>query len=83
MKEVLASIKCDNLEMKQLITLCKKQQTTDDKSDVMPKPLEIDLPDEQAKHLILQQARILRFTKHTKVFIVSDMTPADRVNRRG
>ena len=82
MKKLLASIKCDNLEMKQLVKLAKNNNQLM-KCVVKSRPLTIVLPDEQAKILILQQARTLRFMKHTKVFIVPDMTPTEQVQRKG
>ena len=63
--------------------LGKKQQTTDEIGVILSRPLKIVLPDEQAKNLMLQQAQVLRFTKHTKVFIVPDMIPTFTVQRKG
>jgi PHD-finger len=79
MKDILASIKTDNAEMKQLIRLGKKPEAG---TDAKPRPLKVVFENEAAKNEVLEKARNLKKTKNCQIFIVQDMTPLERQRRK-
>ncbi len=80
MKDILASIKCDGVDMKQLIRLGWREER--ESSTAKPRPPKVVFEKEEAKNEVLEKARNLKKTKNCQIFIVQDLTPKERQKRK-
>ena len=81
MKEILQSARCGDLEIKQIIRLGKREEKKEGE-ERKPRPLKVVFEEEKSKNEVLEKARTLRKTKHANVFIVQDLTPKERKQRK-
>jgi hypothetical protein len=82
MEDILTSLHCDEIDIKQVIRLGKRPSAEDIQNGRKPRPLKVVFADEKSKNGVLEQARNLRKTQYVGVFMVQDMTPSERQQRK-
>lgn len=85
-EHLLKSIRCEG-KIKQLIRLGKKPEKAEEKNEegveeTKPRPLKVVFCNDETKNEVLLKARELRSTKNAHVFIVQDLTPKERQQRK-
>lgn len=78
--DIMRSIRADG-EIKQVIRLGKRLERVTG-VEIKPRPLKVIFADEKSKNEVLQKARDLKTTQHAHIFIVRDMTPKEREQRK-
>jgi len=80
-QEVLHRIKCDAVNVNQIIRLSKRQEGP----DVKPRPIKMVLESEESKDKVLRGAKNLKNRQEgglNRVFIHQDLTPKERDARK-
>lgn len=81
MDEVLRELHCE-ARMPNVMRLGKITEEDMKTPSTRPRPLKVVLTIELSKNDILEKAKDLRKTKHKNLFIVQDLTPNERAQRK-
>ena len=81
MQDILHQIKCDEVNVSQIIRLGKRQEGP----DMKPRPIKMVLESEESKDRVLRCAKNLKYRQEgglNRVFIHQDLTPKERAARK-
>ena len=81
MQEILHNIKCDAVNVNQIIRLGKRQEGP----DMKPRPIKMVLESEESKEKVLRGAKNLKNRQEgglNRVFLHQDLTPKEREARK-